>query len=495
MFRSLYAKLAIVLALLFTLVGAVTVGLIAHSTAMYEQEVIQRANRDLAAQIVDAQLLLQNGGIREEALKDVFHMMMVVNPAIQLYLLRPDGKLLAYSAAPGQVKLDRVDMAPVHRFVDGGSLPVIGEDPRHPDVARAFSAAPIRAGGELQGYLYVILADSGAGGIAERLRSSAILRFSVLSVGGAIIVALLGGLIVFASLTRRLRRLDAAVQRFRDSGSAGDVPAPRRSTGGDEIDGLHRAFHGMARQLEEQLDRLRQTDRLRRELVANVSHDLRTPLTTLNGYLETVTMKAGELSAEERRRYLEAASRNGRHLAKLVAELFELAKLDADEERPQTERFSMAELMHDVAQKYQPHTEAKGVTLATDVPGRVPPVVADIGLMERVLDNLIENAMRYTPEGGRITLHLHGDRPVTAEVRDTGCGIAHDDLPRIFDRFYKPARSGGRDGGGAGLGLAIARRIVQLHGSDIRVTSAPGKGTTFAFEVPVEARPSALIES
>lgn len=227
---------------------------------------------------------------------------------------------------------------------------------------------------------------------------------------------------------------------------------------------------------------------LRSELIANVSHDLRTPLAALRGYLEMLALKGGELPGPTQRSYVEIALRQSEHLATLVDELFELAKLDFKGVRLEREAFQLAELAVDVLQKFQLAADRQQVGLRIEAGEAMPPVDADLGLVERVLDNLIGNALQHTPAGGSVSVSVRaeGER-VIACVADTGSGIPEDELPFIFDRFYRVDRSRARPGGGAGLGLAIARRIVELHGGELRVQSIAGQGCRFSFDLRAAA--------
>lgn len=222
---------------------------------------------------------------------------------------------------------------------------------------------------------------------------------------------------------------------------------------------------------------------LRSELIANVSHDLRTPLAALRGYLEMLALKGGELPAPTQRSYVEIALRQSEYLATLVDELFELAKLDFKGVRLAREAFQLAELAADVLQKFQLAADRQQVALHFEGGQGVPPVDADLALVERVLDNLIGNALRHTPAGGTVSVSLRAEAGrVAACVGDTGGGIAEAALPFIFDRFYRGDPE--RERAGAGLGLAIAKRIVELHGGELRVQSVAGQGCRFSFDLP-----------
>jgi predicted ATPase/signal transduction histidine kinase len=224
---------------------------------------------------------------------------------------------------------------------------------------------------------------------------------------------------------------------------------------------------------------------LRRDLIANVSHDLRTPLVSMRGYLEVLATRGESLDAEQRRQYLGIAVRQSERLASLVDELFELAKLDFKGMAPSREPFAFAELAADVVQKFRLAADERGVALELVAP-RLPFVDADIGLMERVLENLIGNALQHTPRGGRVEVALGADdTALHARVSDTGNGIAAADLPFLFDRFYRGSNSAGPNG--AGLGLAIAKRILELHGGEIRADSDGRSGSCFSFVLPLRS--------
>jgi signal transduction histidine kinase len=244
----------------------------------------------------------------------------------------------------------------------------------------------------------------------------------------------------------------------------------------------------MADKIREQFESLKETDRLRRELISNVSHDLRTPLASMHGYVETLLLKNDSLSDAERLRYLEITRKHSLHLRRLIGDLFELSKLDAASIKPSLETFSLAELLQDVTQEFELEAQRKGISLTAEAPSEATLVHADIGLIQRVLENLLRNALKYTPAGGSITISLD-PRPdrVAVAVVDTGCGIAEADLEHIFDRFYRSEQADEGRSSSAGLGLAIVKKILDLHGSRITVRSDPNRGTRFEFDIPVRA--------
>jgi signal transduction histidine kinase len=256
--------------------------------------------------------------------------------------------------------------------------------------------------------------------------------------------------------------------------------------GRDELGALGRSFNEMASTIEADVEKIRLSERMRRDLIGNISHDLRSPLSSIQGYLETMVLKDTQLSPEERQTFLQVSLRNTAQLRRLVEELLELAKLDAHQVQLQPEAFQIAELAQDVALKLSPEAKGSEVSLTVVPNGDLPLVIGDVGMIERVLTNLIENALRFTPSGGsvRAIVSVTPQQAVRVTVSDTGAGIGAEDLPHIFERFYRADKSRDRAKGGAGLGLAIARQIVELHGSTLEVHSSPGKGTQFSFVLP-----------
>jgi len=491
MMRSLYAKLVAALFALVCTISLIYIALTVTTTRLYLQEVNQKLNRTLASNIVEEAPLLQGETVNQAALEELFHTLMVINPSIELYVVDPQGAILAYNAPPGKVKRARISLGPVRSFLAGGEeFPIRGDDPRDPRGSKVFSAAPLYVGERLAGYLYIVLGGEAFESVAQMIQESYILRLAAAVAAVSLILSLIAGSLSFNWLTRRLRRLGAAVDAFKQ----GDFQAPmrfsagRRNVAGDEIDRLGVTVEQMSQRIVDQIRQLRHADASRREMVANVSHDLRTPLTSLQGYLETLLIKEGELSEEERRHYLGLAAKHCRRLSQLTAELFELAMLESREADLHFEPFSLAELVQDVAQKFELEAEKRELRLVTEIPEGAPFVSADIALIERVLENLIENAIKYTPAGGSIRLSLIlGRGRIAARVSDTGVGIPKAEIPHIFERFYRVEKSRGEGSEGTGLGLAIAQRILQLHGSPIQVESEPGAGTSFTFELPIAA--------
>jgi len=484
MIRSLYGRLALVFAGLTLVCGGFTAWLFMDVANRHQQEVLQRLSKNLATHIATHTDLVKELKWNRPGIDELFHMLMVVNPGIEVYLIKTNGHIDAHVAPPGAVKRESVDMAPIKAYLAGGRYPLLGDDPRSTTARKIFSVAPCVQDGHTVGYLYVILAGEDYDHLAADVRNSQTISTATWLLGGLTVLTLSAGLIAFALITRRLRRLGREVQAFTAGGPdtiealpANEAHAP------DEIGQLRQTFHHMAARIASQVGELKRQDLLRREMVANISHDLRTPLTSLQGYLETLSLKSGQVGEEERTRYLDVALRQSRKVSRLAQELFELAKLECEVTQPVKEPFALADLVNDVLQKFELAARQKGVGLHVDIPDNLPPVMADLGMIERVLTNLLDNALKHTPAGGSVRLELHdAEGQVQVRVADSGAGIPDNLRPQLFER-PSPLRDGaGRSSGG--LGLLIVKRILSLHNATIRLEAQAGPGAAFSFALP-----------
>lgn len=488
MFKTLYGKLIFWFFIILVIITGIFIALTTITVPMYQQEVTQKLHEQLATNLVKENLLLKEKEINQPALKHIFHNLMVVNPAIEVYLTDNKGKILSYSAPPGKVKKTYINLTPVLDFIEKRKkLPIMGDNPRDFTGQKVFSAAKIINNKIHEGYLYIVLGGEEYDSVVNMLQGSYILQLSAKTLAASFVITLLVGVFIFNLITRRLRYLSNIMEKFKKSDFQHQIDLPERFDGRpvDEVDQIGTTLREMSERIIQQVNQLKATDTSRRELVANVSHDLRTPLASLQGYLETLTLKSAELSEDEKHEYLQIAYKQSERLGRLISELFELAMLENQTLPIQHEPFSLAELAQDVSQKFELKAKEKNIKLITQLSPDSPFVSADIALIERVLENLIENAIKYTPSGGEVTLCIsHDAEQLLTQIRDTGLGIPDADLPHIFERFYRVDKSRQTEQEGTGLGLAISKRILQLHDSVINVSSEFEKGTEFSFSLP-----------
>lgn len=486
MFSRISNRLFLTQLLLLIILSGIFISLFVYTAPLFLQELNQRLNLDLADNIVREKKMILDKKVNQKALKAVLNGMMLVNPSIEIYITDPKGKIMAYSAPEGVVKRENISIEPIKNFLDSKtSLPVLGDDPRSDNLNKAFSVAPIINGNTLDGYLYIVLGGQAYDSIFKYLESSYLLRSWLIAIFVSILIASLIGYLLFRYITRRVYVLSDAMEQFKKTDFTHPVLLPKRFDGrkGDEIDYLGSTILQMSERIIQQVKLLKHNDNSRRELIANVSHDLRTPLASLQGYLETLLLKNKTLSDSESLEYVQTAYENSQRLQKLISELFELASLENNDTSLHFEAFSMSELAQDVSQKFKLHAKNKDITIKTKIPEKPVFVSADIGLIQRVLENLIDNAIKYTPEGGQVEVVLGTDESSVATViRDSGQGISEEEAQHVFERFYRIEKH--RDEDGSGLGLAIVKRIMQLHNSSISVSPAPDKGTIFSFDLP-----------
>jgi signal transduction histidine kinase len=483
---TLSQRLSLVFSILLLACCGASAWLQIRANIMHEKEVVQGLSRGLARSIaLDAQLMhaeddtTATQGISPEVVRRLFSRLMDVNPNVEVYLLDMDGRVVGHAAPQGSLKRDHVNLDPIRRLLANEPLPIQGDDPRSETGRKVFSVAVLRAGERKVGYIYVILQSEEHDRLAARASASSVLRttlWSMVVVAGLVLIA---GLIAFRLITRPLRRLTTTMQQIDTKADQLALPAPSTAGQRDEIAILEHAFGDMASRINDQWKTMRQLDHDRREVVANISHDLRTPLGSLHGYLETLSLKDETLDADERQRYLGIALAQSQKVGRLAQALFELARLEHGSVQPELEAFSLSDLIQDVFQKFELQAAERQVRLMATLPHPAPMVRADLGMIERVLTNLFDNAIRHTPAGGEveITVAPNDGGKVVVTVADTGPGVPasmHENL------FHRPVALQGEYRVG-GLGLLTVNRILQLHHSKIELASEPDQGAVFRF--------------
>jgi len=293
-------------------------------------------------------------------------------------------------------------------------------------------------------------------------------------------IAMSVGYFLSAALTDRIVALNQAAQEI----AAGELGVRVPVTGNDEMASLARTFNDMARQLQAADHKQREVEELRRNLVAWAGHDLRTPLASIQAIVEALADGVVE-EPETVDRYLHTAQREIRSLSHLIDDLFELAQLEAGGLPLAKGENSLSDLISDTIESFSELAARQEITLEGRAEAGIDPVVMDAQQIGRVLSNLVGNALRHTPPRGTVRVQALAQPGGTrVEIHDTGEGIPAQDLPHVFERFYRGEKSRSRATGGAGLGLAIAKGIVEAHGGSIGVESQPGQGTRFTFTLP-----------
>ena len=480
-FNSLFWKISAVFFILLSVVGLMYIYIIFGYSDKYLDEVNQRLNHDTAKNIVTNSTPFYNGQVIKPALEEMFHHVRAINPSLEVYLVDPKGKIIAWYPPEKKIAMEAINLKPVLQFINDSTNQFIkGDDPINPNTQKVFSASPLTMNNMLYAYIYVVLEGQQQQVASDSVFGSYMLQLSARTMLVTLLFTLVIGLLIIRIITQNYSKILTVMQKFR----LGDLTArvQLQSTGDEKQ--LGEMFNEMADILTTNIDKLKQVENLRRELIANVSHDLRTPIAIIRGYVETLQMKEETITAEERKSYINTVRESAEKLEKLVNELFELSKLEANQVQAKKEPFIISELVSDISNKYQLIAQTKNIAISTILSKELPPVFADISLIERVMQNLIDNAMKFTPEGGKITIQTaqSSDNNVEITVSDNGIGIPENDREQIFARYYK-ANNFTDLKNSTGLGLAIAKKILDLHNSTLDLISVENSGSTFNFKL------------
>lgn len=484
---SLYKRLALSVTLAFALMLYVVYywssSLAQHATFQAEQNL----HVELAQHLADDNPLLQDGVYDKKALENLFHTLMLLGPAFEFYYLDPAGKILTYSADATKIKREFVDLAPINAFIAAPkNMPIFGDDPRHTSRQKIFSVAPIYQGQTLQGYLYVIIGGEIYDSIFLDAKQDQQLLRQITWVVASLSLLLVMLLVLFRYFTSPIRALAYDMKRVKANHfNIEHISLSRwQNDAHNEVAQLGCAFVDMVKQINQQIEQLNHNDKVRRELLAHLSHDLRTPLSAMQGYIEILALKNESLTLTEREQHIKTVMRNAQQLKILIDQIFELAHLEDGQVTVNVESFVIGELVHDIIAKFSLKAEQQGITLKL-LPQHLQQVVhSDIAKLERILSNLIDNALRHTPKGGHIILEITAKaNRLAISVTDSGSGINAKELAYIFDARYRASNARGEKHQHAGLGLAISKRLSHILKGELTVESELGHGCKFSLNL------------
>lgn len=490
---SLYQRLSLGLFFLFSLIVVIFYVWSTHSEEQYRYESQQHLHLSLAANLVRDNPLLQKGLYDHSALKNLFHTLMILGPAFEFYYLDPNGKVLTYSSDQSTLKRTHIDLMPIIALTHNKqALPVYGDDPKHESRQKIFTAAPVYNENTLQGYLYVIVAGEHYDDAFNLTLSTQHSEFSLFLVCGALLFLFIVTLAMFRFFTQPLRKLIGDITVWQNAGiDSKEVSMNKwQSHTDNEVHQLGCLYQKMRAKIHEQVQLLKRNDESRREVLADISHDLRTPLASLQGYIETMHIQDDKLLPKQRKQYMGVALKNAQHLKKLIDQVFELSHLENNQTKLNLETFNLIEFLYDVSAKFSLKMQEKQISCIIKPSSGHIQVRSDIGKLERVLSNLLENAIRHTSQEGQITMLVepnivesNGNNTYSLTVSDNGSGIKQSEIAYIFDARYRASNAVQDDETHNGLGLAITKKLLQILHCDIHVKSEINKGTSFSFNL------------
>ena len=492
MIKGLYRRLSLVLLIVFLILGTVLFWVYDNATKQLQQETAQKLHLNLATYLVNDIELYPGDELNRENVKEAFNKVMHLDPGTELYVVSPTGKVLEYKAPHEKIINHSIDLTPLKQFLSNGEnfKLTLGTDPRSKKL-KAFSAAEIfDDDNTLLAYLYIIIQGEVYDNAASLINANRTWWLSLSIIGAALAFLLLTTLLLFYQLTRPLVRLNKEVGVFERSGfqqlitTRDPLPSPL-SKRNDELQQLRGSFYRMAQKIVGQISYLKKHDQMRREFLAHVSHDLRTPLAGMRAYLETLQLKGDDLSEADRDDFLKKALLTNHKLTGMIDELFELARLEHGQVEINPEMILISDLLSDTYASLSGLANNKGIHLDVDMEDETIEVFADVARLDRVLQNLVGNAILYTPTGGTVLIRIKraARLQVMITVEDTGQGIATEDLPHVLEPYFRSTNGQQAYHEGKGLGLAIASKLLALHESELVVESELGKGTKFSFRL------------
>ncbi len=475
--NPLFLRFALAFLVLLLFLGGLIGWITINTAEAYYDEANQKLHKELAQFTVDhTNTFTEENNVDTTAIQDIMHSMMVINPDVEVYLVDDKGKLITYVAPYKKVIKESIDLAPIKEFIDTkGEVSVKGDDPRSHTGKKVFSAAPILKNDNIIAYYYIILASQERASVLESIKSNLAFGLASKLILGSLLVALLFGMLYIWYHTKQLSPILNAMNKFSDGDYSTRIPEHDSTLGT-----ISKNYNKMANQIEQNIAKIKSMDEFRKELIANVSHDMRTPLTVIKGYAETLLLKSESLSTKEQGVYLENIAESTNRANGLLNQLFELSKLENNQIKLKKEAFALEELVSDLVSNYKLLLKEKNIEVGFEG-SNLPMVYGDIALVERVVQNLLDNAIKYSPSNSLIKIKLEAEKDdIIFSIQDQGEGMSKNQLVHIFDRYKRlaPTEKGNKS---LGLGLAISKKIIELHNSTIEVQSMLKEGTTFRF--------------
>ena len=465
----------------FALLGFLFILLTWLGFNQYHEAGVQLLNKDVASHIAKFTSPYTGKGINKAKADSVFYNAMVLNPGSEVYFLDTSGNIIAFHGDKAEILDWQIPLEPIQKYLnDGGDGYIKNLDPKDLSTGKVFSASPVLDKNKKLGYIYVILDSKKSESHISILLSNHIIQ---LILQGFLVVFIFSLIFVFISIRRinkNFRQTENVLNRFEH----GDYSARFSGKQDPEMAPVAHAFNKMADLLSHSIQTLTESDDERKRFIANISHDLRTPLAIARGYAETLLL--GNKSHIERNEDQPLSLMHGKilQIEKMVKQLFELSKIDAAQFTPNKEPFVLSEIVQETVNNFQNLANAKHVNIQCVQCLYHVWVNADISMTERVIQNLIENAINNTPENGRIATSLEvQDGMLIFHIENTGLPLAeplvywiNDQRPGKYILREQPA--------GIGLGLLIVQRILQLHGSHLE-TARKGEFNAFQFSLPI----------
>ena len=477
---SIFTKLTILIFSLLVVLGALFISITYFATTYYHQASTQLLNKEVAGHIAKFTSPFTASGIDKQKADSVFQNAMVLSPAAEVYFLDTTGKVIYFHASEKDIKQWLIEPGPLKKYIENkGEKYIKGIDPKDPQQKKIFSAAAVQGDKAQLGYIYVILDSKRSENVMKLLFGSSIGNLAIKTIVIILLLTFLFSFLYLKRVRKNFNKMILVLQRF----ESGDYAARFNVKSQDEILPVTNAFNKMADLLSLTITKLTRSEKERRTLIASISHDLRTPLSIARGYTETLLLDDVKLMSVERNQFVQLIGNKIQQIENMVQQLFELSKLDAAEFTANKEPFVFSEIVQESVNTQQLIASAKKIELTCSVCQEIKWINADVSMMERAIQNLVDNAIKNTAPFGKVHISLTEENGVIIYTIENEAPPLTQELLQWINRTEWPNDLSINRPAKAGLGLVIVQKILFLHNS--RLQAAVNKDRNlFSFRLP-----------
>ncbi len=480
---NIFKRISLLAFALITILGLLFMGITYYATTTFHLASTELLNKDVAAHIAKFASPFERNGINKRKADSVFQHVMILNPSTEVYFLDTTGSIMDFYGPKKDIKLWKISLEKIKKYIlSEGEEYLKSQDPRDPSNDKIFSAAEVVSNSKRLGFIYVILGSNEYKNVSEMLFKSHVGNLAIKAFAFIIILSIVFSMLYINRIRRSFDSMINVLGKFEN----GDFQARFKIKEQHELAPITRAFNKMADLLVHNVNRLTGLENTRKDFIAHISHDLRTPLAIVRGYAETlfIKMQDGSLTREDQDNYIQIILNKIFNVEHLVTMLFELSKIESPAFKLTTEPFVLSEIVQETVNTFQLPAKEKSIDLkCTECLYHVW-VNADVGMMERVIQNLLENAVKNTPADGIIKVWLNVENDyLVFNIENTGeplppALVAWIDSPAINDEsISKPS--------GSGLGLLIVRKILSRHGAQLRGSVTENATNLFSFSLQI----------
>ncbi|MHA4807320.1 HAMP domain-containing sensor histidine kinase [Flavitalea flava] len=471
--KSIFRSISLLISGLILVLAGLFITLTYLATVHYYQATTQRINKDVAAHIAKFASPFDSTGLNRKIADSVFYDAMILSPSVEVYFLDTAGKVMYFHAPDSVIKVWQLPLDHIRQYINSGGLEYIkGPDPKLPGMEKIFSAAEVRHGNRNLGYIYVVLGGNNYQTISQMLFGNHVTSLAIKVSAIVVILSIVVSLFYLNRIKRKLIRITDVMTAFRE----GNYKARFDSGIFDEFSSLTGSFNTMADLLTHNIERLEMAEMERKNFLANISHDLRTPLTVIRGYVETLQGESNSerLTSEKQEEITVLLHKKIRQMESMIMQLFELSRMESAEFKPAREPFNISEVMEEMTSDLRKPAEKKKIQLSSSGTHEMTWIDADIALMERVIQNLAANAIRHTPQHGWVHIKLEKKEQDILAIFENSSPALPEDLLQWINTNTNTIHKNTDLKARRGLGLAIVKKILQLHGYEIKASNTNG---------------------